>query len=162
MHKINRDSVSVMLSLKVADVEPSSKRARLVERQVKLNIFCIGIISLSFSSQVMDCLESGSSAADASISSKSADGGRELFFPPISIHGQESVATNVIQPGQSMNVLRWMISSKHENRVHAPLESDLKSLVSVQFEVISSFWLNFPPAIDDITAVKRCFRLSKV
>ena len=34
MHKINRDSVSVMLSLKVADVERSSKRARLVERQV--------------------------------------------------------------------------------------------------------------------------------
>ena len=34
MHKINRDSVSVMLSLNVADAEPSSKRARLVERQV--------------------------------------------------------------------------------------------------------------------------------
>ena len=33
MHKINRDSVSVMLSLNVADVEPCSKRARLVERQ---------------------------------------------------------------------------------------------------------------------------------
>jgi hypothetical protein len=55
-----------------------------------------------------------------------------------------------------------MNSAKQENRVHAILESDLKSLVSVQFEVISSFWLNFPPAIDDIAAVKRCFRLSKV
>jgi|LauGreDrversion4_2_1035121.scaffolds.fasta_scaffold1566178_2 hypothetical protein len=110
----------------------------------------------------MDCLETGPSARDASISSKEAEGGRELVFPPISIQGQESVATNVLQPGQSMNVLRWMNSSKQENRVHALLESDLKSLVSVQFEVISSFWLNFPPAIDDIAAVKRCFRLSKV
>jgi hypothetical protein len=55
-----------------------------------------------------------------------------------------------------------MNSAKQENRVHAILESDLKSLVSVQFEVISSFWLNFPPAIDDLAAVKRCFRLSKV
>ena len=110
----------------------------------------------------MDCLETGPSARDASISSNSAEGGRELVFPPISIQGQESVSTNVLQPGQSMNVLRWMNSSKQENRVHALLESDLKSLVSVQFEVISSFWLNFPPAIDDIAAVTRCFRLSKV
>jgi hypothetical protein len=35
MHKINRDSVSVMMSLNVADAEPSRKRAKLVERQVR-------------------------------------------------------------------------------------------------------------------------------
>ena len=110
----------------------------------------------------MDCLETGPSARDASISLNSAEGDRELVFPPISIQSQESVARNVLQPGQSMNVLRWMNSSKQENRVQAPLESDLKSLVSVQFEVISSFWLHFPPSIDEIAAVKRCFQLSQV
>jgi hypothetical protein len=85
-----------------------------------------------------------------------------LIFPPISISVQESVARASLQNGQSLSIMQWMNSAKQENRVHAPLDSDLKSLVSVQFEVISSFWLNFPPSIEDSAAIKRCFRLSKV
>jgi hypothetical protein len=104
----------------------------------------------------------GGPAPDAPASLYSAEGCRELVFPPISISGRESVVLTALQPGQRFNILNWMNSSKDEHRVHAALESDLKSLISVQFEVISSFWLNFPPSIDDIAAVKRCFRLSKV
>jgi hypothetical protein len=85
-----------------------------------------------------------------------------LIFPPISISGKESVADSSLQQGSALSILKWMNSAKQENRVHAPLEPELKSLVSVQFEIVSSFWLNFPPPIDDIAAVKRCFRLSKV
>jgi hypothetical protein len=85
-----------------------------------------------------------------------------LVFPPISISGRESVTEALSQLGPKFDILTWMNSSKQESRVHAVLDSDLKSLVSVQFEVISSFWLNFPPAIDDVASVKRCFRLSKV
>jgi hypothetical protein len=92
----------------------------------------------------------------------STEGCRELVFPPISISGRESLAVNTTQLSQRFNILNWMNSSKDEHRVQATLESDLKSLISVQYEVISSFWLNFPPAIDDIAAIKRCFRLSKV
>jgi hypothetical protein len=94
--------------------------------------------------------------------SDSAGEGRELIFPPISISGQECGADSSLQHGPTFSILNWMNSAKQENRVHALLEPELKSLVSVQFEIISSFWLNFPPPIDNIAAVKRCFRLSKV
>jgi hypothetical protein len=161
MHKINRDSVSVMLSLKVADAEPSSKRARLVERQVTLNRVWKQF-DFDFFVQVLNCLEIGASAKHSSISSNAADVGRELVFPPISISVKDSVTETEFHLGPSFDILHWMKSSKQENRVHAILESELKSLVSVQFEVVSSFWLNFPPAVDDIASVKRCFRLSKV
>ena len=114
-----------------------------------------------FFPQVLDCLESCKSSNHLSNSLNAAEEGRELIFPPISISG-EAVTETATQLGPKFDLIHWMNSSKQESRVHAVLDSELKSLVSVQFEVISSFWLNFPPAIDDITAVKRCFRLSKV
>jgi hypothetical protein len=101
-------------------------------------------------------------SAHALISSDLAKGGRELHFAPISISIKESVAESSLQHGHSLGILNWMNSAKQEKRVHAILESDLKSLVSAQFEVIRTFWLNFPPAIGDIASVKLCFRLSKV
>ena len=101
-------------------------------------------------------------SAHALISSNLAKGGRELHFPPISISGKESVAESSLQQEHSLGILNWMNSAKQEIKVHAILESDLKFLVSVQFEVIRTFWLNFPPTIDDIASIKLCFRLSKV
>jgi hypothetical protein len=105
-------------------------------------------------------MSTSSSKASASLST--AEECHELVFPPTFIYGRDSPALSEPPPNQRFNVLHWMNSSKDEHRVHAALESDLKSLVSVQYEIIRTFWLNFAPAIEDVAAIKRCFRLSKV